>query len=109
LSKLGGHPPVFAYVGERKELWEEYLYVGETKELEEKRGDFTTLRRRSGQAEGAKDTEKEDRRNGQRGMELRQIRISEEILERREEPSQGVRWGAEVWNGRIWDVWRRDI
>jgi hypothetical protein len=31
-----GYPPVFAYVGERKELWEEFLYVGETLGLRRK-------------------------------------------------------------------------
>ena len=61
------YPPVFAYIGERKELWTGRAYVGERKELGEEsrqptvnspqRGktaeDFTTLRPRSGQAENA--------------------------------------------------------
>jgi len=67
-----GYPPVFAYVGERKELWAGRVYEGETIGLrrkwkieigkwEERRNAFNAehaedaLRLRSGQAENAEE------------------------------------------------------
>ena len=74
-----GIPPVFAYVGERKELETRRVDVGEGKELEEsgewlvasgelrQEEDFTALRLRSGQAEDENAEEEGEEEKTERG------------------------------------------